>query len=110
MLAPHVQHPPPRRVPHWAVVALAVGACGFIAAAIAQDHVFGPANLALGLPAFGLALAAAVASHLRREGAPALWLAGLGLAAAALVLGWFLLVAVVVAATCAVIVILHAVM
>jgi hypothetical protein len=109
MLVPHVV-PPPRRVPHWAAVALAVGLFGFIAAAIAQDHVFGPASLAVALPAFVLALAASLASHLRREGAPALWLAGLGLAVAALVLGWFLLVAVVVAATCAVIVILHAVM
>ncbi len=91
------------------MAALALGLLGFIAAAVAQDHVLAAANLAIALPAFVLVAAASIASAVRRESAPALWLAGLGLAAAALVLGWFLIVAIVVAAVCAVIVILHAV-
>jgi hypothetical protein len=46
----------------------------------------------------------------RREGAIALPLAGVGLTVAAMVLGWFLLTLIVVAATAAVILILSQVM
>ena len=97
-------------MPVLAGAALGVGLLGFVIAAILQDHVFAAAHLEIALPAFGLTLASALASIIRREHAPALWLAGLGLATAALVLGWFLIVAVVVAVACAAIVILHAVM
>ena len=53
---------------------------------------------------------AATASLARREKAYALWIVGLALAAAALVLGWFLMVAVVVAVAAILMLILHTVM
>jgi len=63
------------------------------------------------VPGFALTAIAALASIARREpGAYPLWVAGLGLAALSLVLGWFLLVAIVVAVTVVVILILHALM
>ena len=63
------------------------------------------------MPGFAATAIAAVVSLARRErGATALWLVGLGLAAAALVLGWFLMLAIVIGATAIVILILHAVM
>jgi hypothetical protein len=62
------------------------------------------------VPFVAATVIAAVASIARREGMWALPLAGVGLAAATLVLGWFVITAIVVAATVVVIVILHAVM
>ena len=49
-------------------------------------------------------------SLVRREGTPALPLLGLGLAGAAMVLGWFLITAIVVGVTAVIILILSTVM
>ena len=57
-----------------------------------------------------LTLIAALFSWGRREKAHAYWLAGLGLAGAALVLGWFMMLALVIGATAVLIAILHVVM
>lgn len=95
-----------------AVVALVLGALSFVVVAIAH-----PASLStlpdwrLSVPGFILTAVAAAASLARREPQGYwLWALGLGLAGAAIVLGWFLMIGVVIAATAIVILILHAVM
>ena len=67
-------------------------------------------DLRLSLPGVGLALAASIASVARRERAWWLWPIGLGIAAATVVLGWFVMIATVVAATIILMLIVHAVM
>lgn len=100
-----------RRRPAGAL-ALGLGMLWFLV--VVSVHGIGTAGLppyALTLPGLGLVGAAAVASLARREpGAYPLWLIGLALAAASVVLGYFLLIAVVVGAAAVLMVILHAVM
>ena len=63
------------------------------------------------MPGFAATAIAAGASLARREPRGyLLWAIGLGLAGAALVLGWFLMLAIVAGATAIVILILHALM
>jgi len=65
----------------------------------------------LTVPGFLATLAAAAASLAGREPRGYwLWGLGLGLAGAAIVLGWFLMLAIVIGATAIAILILHAVM
>jgi hypothetical protein len=97
--------PPPRRAA--AIVALALGVLAFIIAAAVRDRVWGPTDLRVGVPGFLATACAAGISLVRRERAWGLALGGLGLAAAALVLGWFLMFAIVLGATALVIGILH---
>ena len=97
--------PPPGRAA--AIIALALGVLAFIVCAAVRDRVWAPTDLRIGVPAF-LATAAAVGiSLIRRERAYGFALGGLGLAAAGLVLGWFLMFAIVLGATAVVIGILH---
>lgn len=56
------------------------------------------------------AVAAAVSIARRERGAYGLWVAGLGIAGASVVLGWFLTIAIVIAAAALVIALLHALM
>jgi hypothetical protein len=94
-----------------AVVALALGLVSFIVVAIAQPTLWSTPDLRLSLPGLAAAALAAAASLARRErDAYPLWLLGVGLAGAAVVLGWFLMFAIVIVATAALILILHAVM
>ena len=93
------------------VIALALGLASFIVVAVAQPTLWSTPDWRLTVPGLAAAALAAVASIARREaGAYPLWLIGLGLAGAAVVLGWFLVLAVVLGATVALILILHAVM
>jgi len=93
------------------VIALALGLASFIVVAVGQPELWSTPDLRLSLPGAIAASIAAVASLARREpGAYPLWLVGLGLAAAAMVLGWFLMLAIVIGATLILILILHAVM
>jgi len=91
--------------PHWlarhtaGVAALALGVIGFAVVAFTADKVWATPDWRLTVPILVVTAAAATASFVRREGAPALPLLGVGLAAAATVLGWFLITAIVVAAT-----------
>ena len=65
----------------------------------------------ISVPAFALTARRGVDRRSRaRERAYVLWLLGLGLAGAALVLGWFLMLAIVLGATAVLILILHSVM
>jgi hypothetical protein len=92
-------------------IALVLGVVAFVAVAVVQPSLWATPEWRIGAPGLGATAVAAVVSIARREpGASPLWLAGLGLAATALVIGWFLMLAIAVAATVAVILILHAVM
>ena len=91
-------------------VALAIAVLGFIAVLLAQDRMWATPDWRLTVPIFAATAIASGIAALRRERGWIAWLLALGLAGAALVLGWFLMFAIVIAATAAVVVILHAVM
>ncbi|HSK04000.1 MAG TPA: hypothetical protein VK932_22255 [Kofleriaceae bacterium] len=92
-------------------LALALGALSFVIAAIAHGELSSMPDLWLTVPGFALTAVAAGASLARREPrAYLLWAIGLGLAGAAIVLGWFLMLAIVIGVTAIAILILHAVM
>ncbi len=94
--------------------ALAAGVLGlvsFIVAAIAQGQVWATPDWRVSVPGFVLTAIAAAVSLARREpDGYWLWAIGLALAAAAIVLGWFLMIAIVIGAAAVLILILHAVM
>jgi hypothetical protein len=95
----------------YAIAALVVGILSFVVIAIAHPNVSALPDWKLSMPGFALAVAAAVMSLVRREPQGYwFWALGLGAAAAGIVLGWFLLLAIVIGATAIVILILHAVM
>ncbi len=92
-------------------LALALGALSVVITAIAHGELSSLPDFWLTVPGFALTVFAAAASLARREPRGYwLWAIGLGLAGAAIVLGWFLMLAIVIAATAIVILILHAVM
>jgi hypothetical protein len=98
-----------------AVIAAALGVVSFavsiVALGISGNGIWSSPDWRISVPGFVVTAIAAVASIARREarGFP-FWLAGIGLAGASLVLGWFLMFAIVIAATVIVILILHAIM
>lgn len=94
-----------------AAIAAALGLLSFIIVAISQHELWSTPDWRISVPCFAATAAASLASIARRErGAYPLWTIGLGLAAAALVLGWFLMLAIVIGATAILMLILHAVM
>ena len=94
-----------------ALLALVLGGLSFAIVAIAHPNVSDLPDWRLSVPGFAAAAIASVASLMRREPQGYwLWAIGLGLAAAAIFLGWFLMLAIVIAATAIVILILNAVM
>jgi len=92
------------------VVALVIGAVGYAVVALTQEPFWATPDWRLTLPFFAAAVVATGVAVARRERGLALPLAGLGLAAAAMVLGWFLLTAIIVGVTAVVILILSQVM
>jgi hypothetical protein len=91
--------------------AAALGVLSFIIVAVSQGELWSTPDPRISVPCFAITAIAALASIARKErGAYPLWTIGLGLAAASLVLGWFLMLAIVVAVTAIVMLILHAVM
>ena len=93
-----------------AVAALVLGVVAFAVCAITQQGLWSTPDWRISVPAFALTAFAAIASLARREKAYAFWIVGLCLAAAAVVLGWFLMVAIVIAVAAVLILILHSVM
>ncbi len=92
-------------------IAAVLGLLTFIVVAIAQPELWSTPDWRLTVPGLAATAIAALVSIARREHEVyPLWLLGLGLAGAALVLGWFLMLAIVIGATVALILILHAVM
>ena len=93
------------------VAAAVLGLAAFIVVSVAQPTLWATPDWRLSLPGLAAVALAVVVSIARREHAAyPLWLAGLGLAAAALVLGWFLMLAIVIGATVVLIFVLHVVM
>lgn len=91
--------------------AAVLGVLSFIIVAVSQGQLWSTPDLRISLPCFAVTGIAALASIARKErGAYVLWISGLGLAAASIVLGWFLMLAIVIAVTVVVMLILHAVM
>jgi hypothetical protein len=94
-----------------AALALALGVASFVVVAVAHGELSSMPAWWLTAPGLAATAAAAAASIARREPRGHwLWAIGLGLAAAAVVLGWFLMLAIVIGATAIVILILSAVM
>jgi hypothetical protein len=89
-------------------IAAVLGAIAFLVAVVAQPEVWATPDPRLTIPGLAATAIAALISIARRERAYPLWLVGLGLATAAFALGWFLMLAIVIGATAAVILILHA--
>jgi hypothetical protein len=88
-----------------------LGLTAFVVVAVAQPRVWATPDWHLSVPGAIATAALALISVARREPAAyPLWLVGLGLAGAALVLGWFLMLAIVIGVTVVLILILHAVM
>lgn len=92
------------------VAALVLGVLAFVVVAVTQEQFWSTPDWRISVPGFALTAIAALASIARRERAYPLWLLGIGLAGAALVLGWFLMLAVIVGVTTILILILHSVM
>jgi hypothetical protein len=90
--------------------ALAIALIGFTVVVLSQDRLWATPDWRLTVPVFAVTAIASGIAAARRERGYAAWLCALGLAAATLVLGWFLMLAIVVVATAALILILHAVM
>jgi len=94
-----------------ALASAALGLVAFIVVAISQTQLWSTPDWRISVPGFVITAAAACVSIARRErGAYPLWLLGIGLAGAALVLGWFLMLAIVIGATAILMLILHALM
>lgn len=92
------------------LAALVVGAVGFVVTFMVQDPLWSMPDHRLTIPFFGLALVLAVVSVARRESTLVLPVAGVALAALAMVLGWFLVMALIVAVAAIVILIMSMVM
>ena len=91
-------------------LALALGGLAFIVVAITQTQLWATPDYRISVPGFAITAVAALVAIARKEHSSTYWLLGLGLAAAALVLGWFLMLAVIIGATAVLILILHTVM
>ncbi|CAN5174624.1 hypothetical protein BH11MYX1_BH11MYX1_23350 [soil metagenome] len=91
-------------------LALVLGTLAFIVVAVTQDQLWATPDWRISVPAFAITAVAALVAIARKERSSTCWLLGLGIAGAALVLGWFLMLAVIIGATAVLILILHAVM
>ncbi len=89
---------------------LVLGAIAFVVIAVSQDKLWSVPDWRLSVPFFVGTLVGAVVSLARKEGLPILPLGGLGLAAVAMAMGWFLIMAAIVAVIAILILILSMVM
>jgi hypothetical protein len=93
-----------------ALAAGVIGLISFIVVAIASGEIGATPDWRISVPGFVLTAIASIASIARKErGGYTIWLIGLGLAAASLVLGWFLMVAIVIGIAVVAVLILHAI-
>ena len=99
----------PERSP-FAIAALALGIVAFAVVCVSQREMWSTPDWRFSVPGFALTAIVSLVSLARREKAFGLWIVGLALAAASLVLGWFLMVAIVVAVAAILMLILHTVM
>jgi hypothetical protein len=89
---------------------LVLGTLAFVVVTVTQDQLWATPDWRISVPAFAVTAVAALVAILREEHSSTYWLLGLGIAAAALVLGWFLMLAIVIGATVVLILILHSMM
>ena len=82
-----------------AVVTLVLGALSFVIVAMSQHPFWATPDWRISVPGFAVTAGASIVSIARHERAWVPMLLGLGLAGAALVLGWFLMLAVVIGVT-----------
>lgn len=92
------------------VAALVVGIVSFVVVAIVQEPLWTTPDWRMSVPGFVATVVASFVSIRRHERAHLLWLVGIGFAAAALVLGWFLMLAIVVGVVAILMLILNSVM
>jgi hypothetical protein len=83
----------------WALASLVLGVISFVAVAASQPVLWSTPDWRISVPCFAITAIASLGALARREPGHGLWLAGLGFAAAALVLGWFMMLALVIGAT-----------
>jgi hypothetical protein len=93
-----------------ALVALALGLLTFVVVTVTQEQMWTTPDWRISVPGFAATAIAALVSIARREKGYSLWLLGFGLAAASLVLGWFMMLAIVVGVTLLLMLILSTVM
>ena len=87
------------------------GLLAFVVVAVSQTELWSTPDWRISVPGFALtAIAALRIDRSPRARRLSVWLIGLGFAAAALVLGWFLMLAIVIGATAILMLILHALM
>jgi hypothetical protein len=94
----------------FALVSLVLGVISFIVVASTQQPFWSTPDWRISVPGFALTAIAALISLARREHGAGFWAIGVGMAGAALVLGWFMMLAIVIGATLLVMVILSTVM
>lgn len=94
----------------FAIAALVLGIVAFAVVCVSQREMWSTPDWRISVPGFAITAAASLMSLARREKAYAVWIVGLALAAASLVLGWFLMVAIVAAVAAILVLILHTVM
>jgi hypothetical protein len=83
----------------FALAALALGVISFIVVAISQQQFWSTPDWRISVPGVAVTAITALVSLVRREPGAWVWAIGVGLAGAALVLGWFMMLAIVVGAT-----------
>jgi hypothetical protein len=106
-MSPLRQHratePPPRRgwigAHGFGLGAFALGVVAFLTVSLTAKALWATPDWRISVPLFVATAGAAACSIIRRERAIALPLLGVGLAGAAVVLGWFLVTAIVVGVT-----------
>jgi hypothetical protein len=93
-----------------AAASLVLGVLSFVVVASTQQPFWSTPDWRISVPGFALTAIAALISLARRERGPSLWAIGVGMAGAALVLGWFMMLAIVIGVTLLLMVILSTVM
>ena len=93
-----------------ALAALALGVIAFVVVTVAQEQLWATPDWRISVPGFAATAIASLVSLARRERGHVLWLVGLGFAAASLVLGWFMMFAIVIGVTLVLMLILQTVM
>ncbi len=98
------------RIHGFGLAALLVGVAAFIVVTILQRTLWSQPDWRITVPLFVVATALGATSIARKEGSYGLPLLGIALAAAAMVMGWFLIMAIVIAVTAIIILIMSHVM
>ena len=94
----------------FSLAAFGLGLLSFIVVATTQHEMWSTPDWRISVPGFVLTAAAAITSMFRREHGPGFWALGLGFAGAAIVLGWFMMLAIVIGVTFLLMLILSTVM